>query len=126
MYLFLHLHNLHPSIYPSLSNLYINIYIYQPIYLSIYLSIYLGHAGASGYVPESTLLGYDLAANLLADYSEPDLVLTKDKYFIAMHDLTLEGTTDVESHPEFKDRVSTFVIEGKPISGYYAINFTLR
>lgn len=85
----------------------------------------IGHAGASGYVPESSLPGYDMAANMLADYSEPDLVLTKDKYFIAMHDLTLEGTTNVLDFPNFKDRVSTFVIEGKAITGYYAINFTL-
>jgi glycerophosphoryl diester phosphodiesterase len=85
----------------------------------------IGHAGASGYVPESSLIGYDLAANLLADYSEPDLVLTKDNYFIASHDLTLEGTTNVgDLFPAA--RMSTFVIEGVAITGYYAINFTLR
>jgi hypothetical protein len=85
----------------------------------------IGHAGASGYVPESSLIGYDLAANLLADYSEPDLVLTKDNYFIASHDLTLEGTTNVgDLFPA--SRMSTFVIEGVAITGYYAINFTLR
>ncbi len=44
----------------------------------------IGHAGASGYVPESTLIGYDLAANLLADYSEPDVVLTRDGQFIGI------------------------------------------
>ena len=63
---------------------------------------------------------------MLADYSEPDLILTKDGQFIAMHDLTLEGTTNVESFPEFEDRVSTFIIEGEAKTGYYAINFTLR
>jgi len=84
----------------------------------------IGHAGASGYVPESSLIGYDLAANLLADYSEPDLILTKDSEFIANHDLTLEGTTNVASlFPP--SRMETFVIEGKSITGYYAINFTL-
>jgi len=71
------------------------------------------------------LAGYDLAANLFADYSEPDLVLTKDGEFIAMHDLTLEGTTNVESFPEYNERISTFVVEGKATTGYYAINFTL-
>lgn len=85
----------------------------------------IGHAGASYYVPESSLIGYDLAANLLADYSEPDLILTKDKYFIANHDLTLEGTTNVMDFPEYASRVSTFNIEGKDITGIYAINFTL-
>mmetsp|Transcript_14385 Transcript_14385/g.21561 ORF Transcript_14385/g.21561 Transcript_14385/m.21561 type:complete len:373 (+) Transcript_14385:30-1148(+) len=85
----------------------------------------IGHAGSSGYLPESTKEGYDLAGYMLADYSEPDLVLTGDGHFIAMHDLTLEGTTNVESFPEYKNRISTFVIEGEPITGYYAINFTL-
>lgn len=84
----------------------------------------IGHAGASGYVPESTLAGYDLAANLLADYSEPDLVLTSDKRFIAMHDLTLDATTNVaDMFPA--SRKDTFTIEGQAITGYYAINFTL-
>ena len=73
-----------------------------------------------------SLQGYDLAAFLQADYSEPDLVLTSDGRFIAMHDLTLDDTTDVASHPEYSDRQSTFVVEGVPITGYYAINFTLR
>ena len=85
----------------------------------------IGHAGASGYVPESTLIGYNLAANLDADYSEPDLILTMDGEFIAMHDLTLEGTTNVLEFPEYENRKATFVIEGKAITGYYAINFTL-
>jgi hypothetical protein len=42
-----------------------------------------------------------------------------------MHDLTLEGTTNVaDLFPS--SRMETFVIEGKAITGYYAINFTLR
>lgn len=85
----------------------------------------IGHAGSSGYVPESTLASYDLAARLNTDYSEPDLILTQDGQFIAMHDLTLEGTTNIEDFPEYIDRKSTFVIEGIALSGYYAINFTL-
>ncbi len=67
-----------------------------------------------------------MAAYLLSDYSEPDLVMTKDSHFVALHDLTLEGTTNVESFPEYADRVSTFIIEGEAKTGYYAINFTLR
>ena len=88
--------------------------------------LHIGHAGASGYVPESSLQGYDLAANLLADYSEPDLVLTRDGEFVAFHDLTLDGTTDVASYPQYNDRISTFVVDGTAITGYYAINFTLN
>jgi len=83
----------------------------------------IGHAGASGYLPESSLIGYDLAANLGADYSEPDLVLSSDNIFFAFHDLTLEGTTNVaDLFPP--SRQETFVIEGQAITGYYAVNFT--
>jgi len=85
----------------------------------------IGHAGSSYYVPEESLVGYDLAARLMGDYAEPDLVLTSDGEFIAMHDLTLEGTTNVMDFPHFASRVSTFNIEGEDISGIYAINFTL-
>lgn len=53
-------------------------------------------------------------------------MLTKDGQFMALHDLTLDGTTDVATHPEYRDRVETFVVEGVAISGYYAINFTLE
>ena len=77
-------------------------------------------------MPESTIASYDLAAYLLADYSEPDLVLTQDGVFIAMHDLTLEGTTNVATFPEYANRISTFIIEGEAKTGYYAINFTYR
>ena len=38
----------------------------------------IGHRGASGYRPEHTLAGYDLAISLGANYIEPDLVMTKD------------------------------------------------
>lgn len=67
-----------------------------------------------------------MAAFLQADYSEPDLVLTRDGKFIALHDLTLDDTTNIASFSEYKDRVETFVIEGEAKTGYYAINFTLE
>lgn len=34
-------------------------------------------------------LGYQLAMDLLTDYIEPDLCLSKDGIFVAMHDITL-------------------------------------
>ncbi len=57
--------------------------------------IVIAHRGASGYLPEHTLGGYELAVKLGADYIEPDLQLTKDGYLVAMHDATLTRTTDV-------------------------------
>ena len=55
----------------------------------------IAHRGASGYLPEHTLAGYELAVKMGADYIEPDLQLTKDGYLVAMHDTTLNRTTDV-------------------------------
>ncbi len=38
----------------------------------------ISHRGASGYVPEHSLQAYQTAINLLTDYIEPDLCLSKD------------------------------------------------
>jgi glycerophosphoryl diester phosphodiesterase len=46
----------------------------------------IGHRGASGYRPEHTLASYRLAAELGADYIEPDLVSTKDGVLVARHE----------------------------------------
>ena len=55
----------------------------------------LAHRGTTGYLPEHTLGGYELAVKFGVDYIEPDLVLTADNQLVAMHDLTLTRTTDV-------------------------------
>ncbi len=59
--------------------------------------VVIAHRGASGYLPEHTLGGYELAVRLGADFIEPDLQLTKDGALVAMHDDTLERTTNVAS-----------------------------
>ncbi len=62
------------------------------------------HRGASGERPEHTLAAYRLAMEQGADFVEPDLRRTKDGVFIALHDTTLNRTTDVAAHAEFADR----------------------
>lgn len=79
-------------------------------------SIVIAHRGASGYLPEHTLPAYAMAYAMGADYIEPDLVLTKDKEFICLHDIHLESTTNVEQ--VFPDRKRD---DGK----WYAADFTL-
>ncbi len=64
----------------------------------------IAHRGASGERPEHTLAAYSLALEQAVDYVEPDLRSTKDGVFIALHDATLNRTTDVDLHPEFADR----------------------
>ena len=57
----------------------------------------IAHRGASGYLPEHTLAGYELAIRMGADFIEPDLQLTQDGVLVAMHDDSLLRTTNVAS-----------------------------
>jgi glycerophosphoryl diester phosphodiesterase len=57
--------------------------------------IVIAHRGASGYLPEHTLAAYELAIKMGADYIEPDLQLTSDGALVAIHDDTLNRTTNV-------------------------------
>ncbi|MCA1055931.1 glycerophosphodiester phosphodiesterase [Rossellomorea aquimaris] len=54
----------------------------------------ISHRGASGYAPEHTLPSYELGDQMGGDYIELDLQMTKDGELIAMHDETLDRTTD--------------------------------
>jgi len=56
----------------------------------------IAHRGASGYLPEHTLAGYELAIKLGADVVEPDVAITSDGYLVIMHDDELKRTTNVE------------------------------
>lgn len=87
--------------------------------------IIIAHRGASGYRPEHTLAGYELAIHLGADFIEPDLVSTKDGVLIARHENEISKTTDVAEHPEFSDRKTTKSIDGKLVTGWFAEDFTL-
>jgi glycerophosphoryl diester phosphodiesterase len=99
--------------------------------------IVIGHRGASGYRPEHTLEAYKLAIEMGADYIEPDLVATKDGVLVARHENALailnpDGTinatdtsTDIYLRPEFADRKTTKVIDGRTITGWFTEDLTL-
>ena len=72
----------------------------------------IAHRGASFDAPESTAPAYLVARELGADYLELDLQRTKDGQLIALHDDTLERTTDVAKRfPErAKAPVSQFTL----------------
>ncbi|GKS96127.1 glycerophosphodiester phosphodiesterase family protein [Acidovorax sp. SUPP2825] len=57
----------------------------------------IAHRGASGYLPEHTLAGYELAIRMGADFIEPDLQITKDGALVAIHDETLNRTTNIST-----------------------------
>jgi len=54
----------------------------------------IAHRGASGYAPENTLAAFERAVQLGATFIETDLHLTRDARFVAIHDATLERTTN--------------------------------
>jgi glycerophosphoryl diester phosphodiesterase len=87
--------------------------------------IVIAHRGASGYRPEHTLASYALAIEQGADFIEPDLVATQDGYLVARHEPLLDATTDVLQRPEFASRRSTKHLDGKPVTGFFASDFTL-
>ena len=85
--------------------------------------IIIGHRGASGHRPEHTLEGYRLAAEMGADFIEPDLVSTKDGVLIARHENEIGGTTDVAA--KFPARRTTKTVDGQAITGWFTEDFTL-
>lgn len=87
--------------------------------------VVIGHRGACGYRPEHTLASYELAARLGADFIEPDLVSTRDYVLVARHEPEIGGTTDVAGRPEFADRRTTKLVDGAPVTGWFAEDFTL-
>jgi glycerophosphoryl diester phosphodiesterase len=54
----------------------------------------IAHRGASGHAPENTLAAFQRAVELGAGFIETDLHLTRDARFVAIHDATLDRTTN--------------------------------
>ncbi|MGN4926838.1 glycerophosphodiester phosphodiesterase [Bacillus cereus group sp. MYBK14-1] len=54
----------------------------------------IAHRGASAYAPEHTITAYKLGQKMNGDYIEIDLQMTKDGHLVAMHDETLNRTTN--------------------------------
>lgn len=54
----------------------------------------VAHRGATGYAPENTIAGFDLAVDMKADYIEIDVQRSKDGELVLIHDTTVDRTTD--------------------------------
>ena len=54
----------------------------------------IAHRGASGYAPENTLAAYRRAVAQGVSFIETDLHLTRDAHFVAVHDETVDRTTN--------------------------------
>lgn len=57
--------------------------------------IVIAHRGASGYLPEHTLPAKALAYGLGADFLEQDIVATRDRRLVVLHDIYLDDVSDV-------------------------------
>ncbi len=86
--------------------------------------ILVAHRGASAYAPEHTLVAYELGIAQGADYIEPDLQITSDGVLIALHDLTLERTTNIEE--VFPSRFEEVEIRGELTKVWPVNDFTLE
>ena len=54
----------------------------------------IAHRGASGHAPENTLAAFKKAVSLGASFIETDLHLSRDAHFVAIHDDTVNRTTN--------------------------------
>src|SRR5699024_9212786 len=78
--------------------------------------VVIAHRGASGYLPAHTIPAYAMAYTMGADYIETDLVMTRDGALVALHDIHLDSTTDVEQQ---------FPSRARDDGQWYAADFTL-
>ncbi|PUE36750.1 glycerophosphodiester phosphodiesterase family protein [Limnohabitans sp. Hippo4] len=113
------------------------------------LPLLIAHRGASGYLPEHTLAAYALGIEQGADFIEPDLVLSQDGVLHARHEpllarvhlepdgLTIkrsadgkpvlhrtDTSTNVWQLEKYADRLVIKHLDGKPIAGWFAEDFT--
>src|SRR5437773_1710824 len=54
----------------------------------------IGHRGASGHAPENTLAAFRKAVAFGATFIETELQLSRDAHFVAIHDETVNRTTN--------------------------------
>ncbi|MGJ9460690.1 glycerophosphodiester phosphodiesterase [Oceanobacillus sp. CF4.6] len=54
----------------------------------------VAHRGASGHAPENTIAAFDKAVEMKADYIEIDVQMTQDGKLVAIHDTTVDRTTN--------------------------------
>ena len=76
----------------------------------------IAHRGASGYVPEHTLVAKAMAHAMGADYIEQDVVLSKDDVPVVLHDIHLDTVTNV---------ADVFPSRAREDGRFYAIDFTV-
>jgi glycerophosphoryl diester phosphodiesterase len=87
--------------------------------------VVIGHRGAPAYRPEHTAASYELAIDLGAELIEPDVIVSRDGVLVVRHESELSISTDVATHTEFAERRTTREVHGKPLTDWFAEDFTL-
>ena len=87
--------------------------------------VIVGHRGAPAYRPEHTVASFELAVDLGADLIEPDVVVSRDGALVVRHENELSHSTDVAGRPEFADRRTSRVVDGRERTGWFTEDFTL-
>lgn len=64
----------------------------------------IAHRGLASLFPENTLQSFSTALYQGADFIELDVVYTKEKELLVMHDPYLTRITNIRSKPEFATR----------------------
>jgi len=86
----------------------------------------IAHRGSCGMRPEETVEAYALAVEQGADFIECDLALTKDLALVCSHDPGINKTTNVEEISYFKQKITSYNIDGKQLTDWFIIDFTLE
>lgn len=86
------------------------------LYSGVQAYAVVAHRGASGYLPEHTLAAYAYAHAQGADFLEPDLMMSSDGVLIALHDRTLNATTNA---------AVVFPKRARDDGLHYAVDFTM-
>ncbi len=67
----------------------------------------IAHRGASGYAPENTLAAFRKAVAMGLGFIETDLQLSRDARFVAIHDDTVNRTTNGIAPPTGREACTT-------------------
>ena len=86
----------------------------------------IAHRGLCSILPENTLQAFSAALYQGADFIELDVVYTKEKELLVMHDPFLTRITNIKAKPEFATRYDTRVYNGKSKRDWWTDQFSVN
>ena len=85
----------------------------------------IAHRGLCSILPENTLQAFEAALYQGADFFELDIVYTKEKLPLVMHDPYLSRLTNVRSFSNYSTKYSTRKYNGANKTDWWTDEFTL-